>query len=134
MSEKRKVVRSVSSDICTVSYLSNGITEIRFTEKYEVKDNDVEEISEMVSLISESKNVRILVIPGAEGSMHGDTQKDGFLINDNVSKIAIIAPLLHQRILGNIYFKFKKTKFSNYRMFRKEADAYKWLLEEEIDY
>jgi hypothetical protein len=90
------------------------------------------EIQAAISIVSESHPVYLLVVPGPEGSVTNEARAIPFANMDGpygVKAVAIITKLLHQRILGKIFFKYKKEKFKSYQMFKNEKNAVAWLKE-----
>lgn len=130
MSEKRQIIESHQTDCATINLRSDGITEILFIEEYELDVPQIKQIQDAISKIGNNHPLYLLVIPGPLGGMTKEAREAPMFDINNIRSIAIETKLIHQRILGNIYFKFKKAQFSNYKMFRKKALGEIWLKEE----
>ena len=130
MSEKREIIESHSTKYATISLRSDGITEIRFIEEYELVPQDVYDIQDGILKIGKSHPLYILVIPGPLGGITREARDVPMFKGSPAKAIGIVTKMIHQRILGNLYFKFKKEEFSNYKMLKTEALAEAWLIEE----
>lgn len=83
-------------------------------------------------MVSLEKEVFLLVVPGPEGSITSEARSEPWISLNSKSTfgaIGIVTKLLHQRILGTIYFKFRKAQYANYKLFKTEAKAKAWLIE-----
>lgn len=123
-------IASQNLTVCEINDLDNGITEIRFHQKYVVDVAEMREIQTAISKVSELHPVYLLVIPGPEGSVTNEARAIPFTNMkgpNSVKAVAIITKLLHQRILGKIFFQYKKEKFKSYQMFKTEKNAVAWL-------
>ena len=130
MSEKREIVESFQTTYATVNLRNDGISEVLFIEEYELDVPQIKEIQAAIMKIGEKHPLFILVIPGQFGDMTKEAREAPMFESNNTKSIAIVTKYIHQRILGNLYFKFKKAQFSNYKMFRNKELATAWLNEE----
>lgn len=130
MSEKREVIKSYPVGVGTVHLLANGIAEMRFNEEYIMDLEALENVQTAVNDIALNQDIYLLVIPGPGGIMTKEAREAPMFKNSRTKAIAIMVTMIHHRILGNIYFKFKKAEFKNYKLFKKEANAQEWLLQQ----
>jgi hypothetical protein len=131
MPEGRKKVEIIETyviDLATINYRSDMITEMRFRDEYNIEIEDIKTIQAEIDKILENHALYLLVVPGPQGGISQEARDIPMFNAENTQAIGIVAKLLHQRLLGNLFFKFNKAKFSNYKIFRGEKQAVKWLL------
>ncbi|MCB9225431.1 MAG: hypothetical protein R2780_12610 [Crocinitomicaceae bacterium] len=128
MSKERPIVAEYPVTVGNIIRLANGITEMRFNSEYLIDITELKEVQSVIDKIAETEDVYILVIPGPDGNMSKEAREAPMFSNNRTKAIAIIANMLHQRILGNLYFKFRKAQFTNYKLFKSEQNARNWLL------
>ena len=109
--------------------MSDGVTEIRFVEEYHLEISHLQQIKNITSPISDNQPLYLLIVPGASGSITKEAREEP-MATKNTKAVAIIANLIHQRILGNLYFKFKNQHSYSNKLFRSENAALKWLYEQ----
>lgn len=127
MSEKRKIIETHTTDCATINLRSDGITEVLFIDEYELDVPQILAVQKSILQIGASYPLYILVIPGPNGGITKEA-RDVPMFDSNATKaIGVVTKLIHQRILGNIYFKFKRTQFANYKMFKSQELAVDWL-------
>lgn len=100
--------------------------QILFDEEYHLELEDIEEIRNSIGENRLEQSRVLLVVPGAQGTISREA-REAPMFQGDLDAIAVITKHLHQRILGNLYFKFKKEQFSNYKLFRNRKEAEKWL-------
>lgn len=130
MPEGRKIIQSYQTSVARVNLRADGLTEIRFIEEYELDLPQIEEIQNAVLKIAEDQPLYILVVPGRFGDITEEARKTPLFRSERTKAIAVTVKHLHQRILGNLYFKFRKAEFSNYKMFSTIKKGEAWLLSE----
>jgi hypothetical protein len=94
---------------------------------------EIRKIQANLEKIVSKELVFMLVVPGPEGSITPEARTEPWMklnSNSNFGAIGIVTKLLHQRILGTLYFKFKKAKYSHYKLFKSEEKAKEWLLQQ----
>ena len=128
MSEKREIIAEYSVEVGKLIVDSSRIIEMRFNEEYLIDLNNLKEVQNHIDNLAKSNDLYILVIPGPGGNITKEAREAPMFENHRTKAIAIIATLMHQRILGNLYFKFRKAHFTNYKLFKSEQSAREWLL------
>lgn len=94
---------------------------------------EIRKIQANLEKIASDEIVFLLVVPGPEGSITPEARTEPWMTLNSKSKfgaIGIVTKLLHQRILGTLYFKFKKAQYSQYKLFKSEEKAKTWLIEQ----
>lgn len=126
MSEERSIAKTARVKYADIHFLQNGMIQILFDEEYHLELEDIEEIRNSIGENRLEQSRVLLVVPGAQGTISREA-REAPMFQGDLDAIAVITKHLHQRILGNLYFKFKKEQFSNYKLFRNRKEAEKWL-------
>ena len=129
MSEERQIIESGSTKCATINLRSDGILEILFNQEYNLEEEDILDIRKVTSVLGKDNPLYILVVPGVDGTISKEAREMP-IVQEGTKAIGIITTMLHQRLLGNLYFKFKKAEFKNYKLFKSQRIAESWLQNE----
>lgn len=126
MSEERQIIESGTTKYCTINFRSDGILEILFNQEYHLEEEDILDIRKVTSAVGKNQALYILVVPGADGTISKEAREMP-MAQEGTTAIGIVTTMLHQRLLGNLYFKFRKSEFENYKLFKSQKLAESWL-------
>ena len=132
MSERREIIETYTTNCATINFRSDGITEVLFIDEYELDVPGIKAVQEAIMKIGVQHPLYIMVVPGPLGGITREARDFPMFDTNNTGAIGVVTKLIHQRILGNLYFKFKRAQFSNYKMFKDSEKIEVWLKSEMI--
>ena len=125
-------IQQIELEFCTVSLRDDGVIEQRFLKDtpYEIDAFHINEMSDVMSRLSNGGKAAILSVAGLYGSMTPDARKvDINKDQDSTLAIALVINELSQRLLANFFFKLKKVNYP-IRTFKTEEEATSWLYQQ----
>lgn len=127
-------MNTVDTNLATLTLISEDIIELRFKyDEYEVDVKDQLEFQKAVSVFASNAEIKysMIILPGRHGGLTSEARENEMFKSDAFSDLkglAIVTKALHQRLLGNMFLKFKKKKPSYpYKIFKTPEQAIIWL-------
>jgi len=124
-----RIERTIEVRVATLHRCSDGIIEIRMAEGSRV---DVDEIAEVLSAQDEMTPKMASVLVDARGTKSMTRRAQELTannpVNDRTAATAILVESPVSALLGNFFIRFAKPPY-HARIFRREDEARKWLLD-----